>query len=333
MRDSGPDRENELFGRILHDLRIAILIPCYNEECTIASVIQEFQQELPSAKIYVCDNNSSDATGRKAREAGATVLQEKRQGKGYAVQTMFRQIDADIYVMVDGDGTYSSRYVQDLIQPILNDQADMVVGCRLDRESQSDFKPLNRFGNMAFSSILNSTFKVHLSDILSGYRAFSRKFVKGVPLFGGGFEIETELTIKSLERGYRIVEIPVNLSRRISGSYSKLRIIHDGVIILNTILALLRDYKPLTFFGSAGIFFGFFGVVLALVALMYQAAILPSFRLPTMIAAVGLTIGGMLLMIVGLILHTVVRRFQEFEHQLRVTTEDSSRRREEFPSR
>lgn len=308
---------------------VAILIPCQNEEATIGGVVREFQHELPNAKIYVCDNNSNDNTASEAQEAGAIVLHEKRQGKGYAIQSMFRQINADIYVMVDGDGTYPSRFVHHLIEPLLKDEADMVVGSRLHKQSNSSFKPLNRFGNLAFLNILNWTFKVHLTDILSGYRAFNRKFVKGIPLFGGGFEIETELTIKSLERGYRTVEVPVHLTPRVAGSYSKVRIARDGIIILHTILALFRDYKPLTFFGGTGLFLALSGITLALLLLFKTSAYEAALRLPMSIASAGLILSGMLLFIVGLILHTIVRRFQEFDHQLRVLTEDSARKTNE----
>src|SRR5579883_1742870 len=224
--------------------KIAVIIPCYKEELTIGEVVRRFRQELPEADIYVFDNNSPDGTVEEAAKAGAIVKFERRQGKGYVVQSMFRQVDADVYVMVDGDSTYPPEAVHDLIAPVLDGAADMVVGSRLHAESDSIFKQQNRLANKLVLFALNTVFRVKLTDILSGYRAFNRDFVKGLPLFGGGFEIETELTIKAVERGYRIVEIPVNLTERPEGSFSKIKFVRDGFLIINTWLSLFRDYKP-----------------------------------------------------------------------------------------
>jgi glycosyltransferase involved in cell wall biosynthesis len=303
---------------------IAVLIPCYNEELTIAEVVRQFRGYLPGADIYVFDNNSRDRTVQKAREAGALIYYEKRQGKGFVVQSMFRQVDADVYVMVDGDGTYPAAEVRRLIEPILSNEADMTVGSRLHEESESQFKSLNRFGNQLFLSALNTTFKVKITDMLSGYRGFSRRFVKSLPLFGGGFEIETELTIKALERGYRIVEVPVNLTPRPEGSFSKIRIAQDGMRIMNTILSLFRDYKPLTFFGIGGLALIGLGLIPGIVVIVefLRTGLVP--RLPSAVLAVGFVLAGMLSITVGLILHTIVRRSQEFEFQLRTLTAELS---------
>jgi len=309
-------------GRSAPQPVIALLIPCYNEELTVADVVRQFRAQLPEADIYVFDNNSNDRTVECALAAGAQVFYERRQGKGYVVQSMFRQVDADIYIMVDGDGTYPPAEVHRLIEPVLRDEADMVVGSRLHDESSSQFKSLNRMGNKMFLSVLNSVFKVKITDMLSGYRVFNRRFVKGVPLFGGGFETETELTIKALERGYRVVEVPVDLTTRPEGSFSKIRIVHDGLRIMNTILALFRDYKPLTFFGAIG---------LALVALSLVPGLVVVFeyfrtglvqRLPSAVLAVGLALAGMLSVTIGLVLHTIVRRSQEFDHQFRTMLDE-----------
>ena len=298
--------------------KVAVLIPCYNEEITIAETIQAFIRELPEADIYVFDNNSSDSTIERALSAGAKVFHERRQGKGFVVQTMFRNVDADVYVMVDGDGTYPPDAVGSLIEPIVRGEADMVVGSRLHAESRSQFKRLNRWANRLVLSVLNSMFRVQLTDVLSGYRAFSRSFVKNLPLFGGGFEIETELTIKAVARGQRILEVPIDLTHRPSGSHSKIRFLRDGAIILNTLLALFRDYKPLTFFGGIG-------VVLILVALIPGTIVLVEFfktglvpRLPSAVLAVGLVLCGLLSFTVGLILHSIARRSQELEYQMQV---------------
>ena len=303
--------------------RVAVLIPCYNEELTVAQVVREFRAELPEADIYVFDNNSTDRTVEEARAAGSTVHFERRQGKGYVVQSMFRRVDADLYIMVDGDGTYPPAEVHRLLAPVLADEADMSVGSRLHAESESQFKSLNRFGNRMFLAVLNSIFKVRITDMLSGYRVFNRRFVKGVPLFGGGFETETELTIKALARGYRIEEVPVNLGVRPEGSFSKIRITQDGFRILNMILALFRDYKPLTFFGTTGL-------ALAALALVPGGVVIYEFwqtglvlRLPSAVLAVGLALAGMLSVTVGLVLHTIARRSQEMEHQLRSLLEET----------
>jgi glycosyltransferase involved in cell wall biosynthesis len=302
--------------------RIAVLIPCYNEEPTVAQVVSAFRAELPAARIYVFDNNSTDRTVECAVAAGAIVRHESRQGKGFVVQSMFREVDADVYIMVDGDATYPAAEVHLLIAPVIAGQADMVVGSRLHPGLNSEFRHLNRWGNRLVLAVLNSIFKVKLTDILSGYRAFNRKFVKDLPLFGGGFEIETELTIKAVARGFRTVEIPTVLVARPEGSHSKIRFLRDGFIILNTILALFRDYKPLTFFGSVGL-------VLLLLALVPAATVtIEWLRTGTIthqslaVLAVGLGLAGMLLLVVGLILHTIVRRFQEIEHTLSVRAED-----------
>jgi len=304
--------------------RIAILIPCYNEELTVRKVIDDFRAELPDADIYVFDNNSSDRTVEIAREAGVRIAFERRQGKGYVVQTMFRDVEADVYVMVDGDGTYPAREVHKIIDPILLGEADMVVGSRLTSVSESEFKIPNRLGNRFFLWTINFIFKVKLSDILSGYRAFNREFVKNIPIFGGGFETETELSIKALARGYRIVELPVDLKARPEGSFSKIRILQDGFLILNTILTLFRDYKPLTFFGVIGLFFIAFGFVPGSVVIVEftRTGLVP--RLPSAVLAVGLVLSGMLFMVVGLILHTIARRFQELDHQMKVLNRETT---------
>jgi glycosyltransferase involved in cell wall biosynthesis len=306
---------------------VAILIACYNEEITIADVVGQFRAQLPEARIYVFDNNSSDSTVERASEAGAIILRERRQGKGYVVQSMFRQIEADAYVMVDADGTYPAAAVHRLLAPVLSDEADMVVGSRLHAESQSDFKQLNRWANRLVLFILNTIFKVRLTDILSGYRAFNRRFVKGLPLFGGGFEIETELTIKAVQRGYRILEVPISLTRRPVGSSSKIHFFRDGVLILNTMLALFRDYKPLTFFGSVGLFLITAGLIPGILVIVdfFKTNTVP--RLTPTVLAIGLGLCGLLSITVGLILHSIARRSQEFEYHIRLLADELINRR------
>jgi glycosyltransferase involved in cell wall biosynthesis len=300
---------------------IAILIPCYNEEKTVGEVVKQFQAQLPAAAIYVFDNNSSDETVARAEAAGARVFHEIRQGKGYVTQAMFRQVDADVYVIVDGDGTYPAEAIHRLLAPVLSNASDMVVGSRLHADSQSEFKQLNALGNRLVLRVLNGIFRVKLTDILSGYRVFNRKFVKGLPLFGGGFEIETELTIKAIERGFRIIEIPINLTHRPPGSHSKIRFFRDGVIILNTILALFRDYKPLTFFGGAGLVLLAAALVPGIVAIL-ELLNTGRARLPVTLLAISFALCGLLSITVGLVLHSIARRAQEFEYQLQVLAEE-----------
>jgi hypothetical protein len=299
---------------------VAVLIPCYNEERTVARVVESFRAELPEARVYVFDNNSTDRTAEEARRAGAIVFHEPRRGKGFVVQSMFRDVDADFYVMVDGDDTYPADAVHRLLAPVEAGDADMAVGSRLHAESQSQFKQLNRAGNRLVRAVLNFIFRVRLSDILSGYRVFNQRFVKGLPLFGGGFEIETELTIKAVGRGFRLVEIPVNLVPRPDGSHSKIRFMRDGFLILNTTLALFRDYKPLTFFGAVGLFLLLSACASAAAGLFGLGGTMPGALL--FVAAAGLFVSGLLSLTAGLILHSIARRSQEFEYHIGVLADE-----------
>ncbi len=308
--------------------RIAILIPCYNEELTVGQVVREFREEIPDADIYVFDNNSTDHTVEVARAAGAHIGFERRQGKGYALQAMFRSVEADFYVLVDGDHTYPAVEVHKLLAPVLAGDADMSVGSRLTNHSRSEFKAFNRLGNRIFLNAINFLFHQNLTDILSGYRVFNRNFVKNTPIFGGGFEIETELTIKALERGYRIVELPIDLKARPTGSSSKIRVLRDGFLILSSILTLCRDYKPLTFFGSIGLFLTLCGLIPGVVGALEFARTGAVLHLPGLVLALGLILAGLLTMMVGLVLHTIARRFQELDYQLKVASLESAKRAE-----
>lgn len=294
---------------------IAVLIPCYNEELCIAQVIADFQKELPAAAIHVFDNNSSDRTAEIARAAGATVSYETRQGKGNVVKSMFHDVDADIYVMVDGDTTYPADLIHEMLEPVLKGRADMVVGSRLLAED-SEFKAVNRLGNKIFLLCVNSIFGSDLTDILSGYRVMTRHFVRNIPLFSEGFAVETELTIQALHNRMRIVEIPARLRNRPQGSSSKIRIISDGLKILWTIFDLFRIYKPLTFFAGGGLLIVaigiFFGV--GVVAEYLRTGLV--LRFPTAILATGMVLSGVLSMSVGLILNSLARKFREVHYQV-----------------
>lgn len=297
--------------------KIAVLVPCYNEEQTIGGVVDQFRRELPQAKIYVFDNNSTDQTIERAREKGALLLRERRQGKGYVVQSMFREINADVYVMVDGDGTYPASSVHTLLEPVFANEADMVVGSRLNAASRSQFLLMNRLGNHIFLWLTRTIFHTHIEDMLSGYRVFNRGIVKQLPLLSGGFEIETELTIKALERGYRVIELPVDLASRPQGSHSKIRHVRDGLIITKMIFSLARDYKPLTVFGAVGlvlVLFGFIPGTIVIVEFLRTGLIL---HLPSAVLAVGLVLSGIVVGMAGLVLHTIARRFQELDLQVR----------------
>ncbi len=292
--------------------RIAVLIPALNEEQTIGEVVQSFRAACPEARIIVFDNASTDATTERARAAGAEVRYEARRGKGNVVQSMFRSVDADVYVMVDGDATYPADKIRELMQPVIDGVADMVIGSRLLRASDSQFKRLNRAGNIFYATLLRRLFGVRITDLLSGYRAFSRRLVRTLPLVGGGFETEAEMTIKAVHRGFRVVEVPVSLVPRPAGSSSKIRIVQDGVLILNAIVALFRDYKPLTFFGVTALILG----VAAIVALI--------FHFPATAGTLALFAG--LTGVTGVILHTVTRHFQELETHLHRLLDDEERR-------
>ncbi len=296
--------------------KIAVLIPCFNEEKTIAGVVTAFQSQLPDADIYVFDNNSVDNTVSEAKKAGAIVSHEKKQGKGNVVRSMFRQVEADIYVMVDGDGTYPAHKVWDLINPVMDNEADMVIGSRLMKKSAAGFKPLNLLGNKLFLFIMNAIFGVRITDLLSGYRAFNSLFVKSVLILSSGFEIETELTLKCLDRGYRILEVPVVLTPRTQGSESKINIIRDGLLITDTIFSMFRHYKPLKAFGFIGLFILLCGFVPGAVVIREFINTGLILRIPSAILAVGLVLSGLFVIFAGMILDTISKRFKEIEYQL-----------------
>jgi glycosyltransferase involved in cell wall biosynthesis len=218
--------------------RIALCIPCLDEELTIGGVVRDFRTALPEAEIHVFDNASTDATARVAEAAGAMVHTVGARGKGRVVREMFRRVSADAYLMVDGDSTYPPEAARRLLAPVLEGRADMVVGSRLEHESESRFHWLNRLGNVGFISFVNFLFGARLTDLLSGYRAFGRGFVERTPLESDGFEIETELTIRALLQNERVIELPVDLGVRPPGSHSKIGIVRDGLRILGTILGL-----------------------------------------------------------------------------------------------
>jgi glycosyltransferase involved in cell wall biosynthesis len=305
--------------------RIAVIVPCLNEEATVGSVVRKFRTVLPDASVYVVDNDSTDGTQRLAREAGAVVLRETRRGKGYAVRKAFREVEADLYILVDGDDTYPAEEAPRLLQPLLHDDADIVVATRLDAGAKSEFRWVNRLGNRFLLGALNLVFGVRLTDLLSGYRLMKREYVKQAPVLASGFELETELSILAFERGFRTVEIPVTLRGRPPGSHSKIKLFGDGFRILSAILILLRDYRPLSFFGGLGL-------VCAVAGLLPGAFVTVEFlergtvRIPTAVLATGLEVWALTLILTGVILQVLNRRFRELDHRLNLV-EDQVRRR------
>ena len=304
---------------------VAVFIPCLNESLTIAKVIDDFRRELPDAVIWVIDNGSTDDTSQIAEAHGAKVLYETRRGKGFAVRTAFRKIDADLYIMVDGDDTYPADAVHALMEPVLAGKADMTVGSRLMAGTNSDFRPLNRLGNWIYPAFIRFLLRVRLTDILSGFRVMTRELVRTIPVVGTGFEIEAELTVKSVERSFRIVEVPIDLRSRPEGSFSKIRLLSDGNRIAWTILLLFRDYKPMTFFGGLGLLAMLIGLIpgISVIIEFLQTGLVP--RLPSAILAAVLELVGILLIGVGFVLSAVSRRFQEIENKLDMMASQSDR--------
>src|SRR4051812_30459930 len=293
-------------------LRIAVLVPCFNEEAAVASVVRDFRKALPGAEIFVYDNNSMDRTIEVAREAGAEVRSERRQGKGHVVRRMFADVDADIYLLVDGDATYDAASAPRMIDTLVNDHLDMVVGFRVD-QSAAAYRRGHRTGNRMLTGFLSMVFGEAFKDILSGYRVFSRRFVKSFPVLSDGFEIETELSVHALELALPVAEIETPYYERPEGSVSKLNTWRDGFRILGTILKLYRSEKPLRFFSAIGAFLMLVSISLAIpvVVTYLEEGLVP--RLPTAVLSMGLMILAMLSASSGLVLDTVTRGRREMK--------------------
>lgn len=294
-------------------VKTAILVPCYNEELTIGRVIQDFQQVLPHAQIYVYDNNSTDKTAQIAKEAGAIVRHEYKQGKGNVVRSMFRDIDADCYIMVDGDNTYPASFAPEFERLILEGKADMVVG---DRLSSSYFKENKRkfhnSGNCLVRDMINFLFHSNLKDIMTGARAFNRAFVKSYPVTCKGFEIETEMTIHALDKNLLIRSVPVSYRDRPAGSFSKLNTYTDGFKVLLTIFTLYKNYKPLKFFGTVGTLLAITSLALFIpvFAEYLQTGLVP--KLPTLVVSSIMMLAAFLSFVCGLILDTQNQKDKQF---------------------
>ncbi len=308
MLQTEVDSEAEIAGR--H--RIAVLVPCYNEAAAIGKVVTDFRAALPEATIYVYDNNSTDGTVEAAERAGAVVRRELHQGKGRVVRRMFTDVDADIFVMVDGDATYDAPSARAMIAKLVQDRLDMVCAIRVDQEVAA-YRPGHRFGNRVLTGFVAHVFGESFTDMLSGYRVFTRRFVKSFPVLSGGFEIETELTIHALELELPVGEVRTPYYSRPKGSASKLSTWTDGYRILRTIFRIYRAERPLPFFGSIGVSLGIASIGLAIpivVAFMRDGTVL---RLPTAVLATGMMVLASLSIAVGLVLDTVTRGRRELK--------------------
>ena len=290
---------------------VAVVIPCYNEEVTIASVVTAFRQCLPQARIVVVDNASSDATGDRAREAGAEVLRETRRGKGFALATGFRAAaEADFVVMVDGDDTYPAEAAP-LMLARAREGADMVVGTRLEQHQEGAHRPGHALGNRFFVALVRALFGARTRDLFSGYRVLTRRFLESAPFIARGFEVETELSLQALVGAFRVEEIPVEYRARPPDSFSKLRTYSDGYRILLALLTFFRDYRPLTFFGILGVtLIGLGSVAGGIVVVEYLKTHLV-LRLPLAVLSVGLGILGGVSLIAGVMLSSINRRALE----------------------
>lgn len=301
-------------------ISIAVLIPCYNEAITIAKVVDDFKRVLPTADIYVYDNNSSDGTADIAREHGAIVRHEFRQGKGNVVRQMLRDIDANLYLMVDGDDTYPAEAAPELLQPLLDNEADMTVGDRLSNGTygEENDRAFHGFGNNLVRSLIKRIYHFDFSDVMTGYRAFNEVFAKTIPVESPGFEIETELSIHAVDKRWRIAQIPIAYRDRPEGSESKLNTFSDGMKVLLMIGSLFKDYRPLALFNWVGfilIVIGLF-VGIPVIADYAHSGLVP--RLPSALLAVALVGAGMLSIVCGLILDTSVKGRRK-DYELKVT--------------
>lgn len=300
-------------------MKIAILVPCYNEELTIADVICDFQKELPEAHIYVYDNNSKDNTSNIARDNGAIVKIEKRQGKGNVVRSMFRDIEADIYIMVDGDNTYPASFVHKLMIPVIKGEADMVVGDRLSNLTyfKENKRKFHNLGNTVVCSMINKLFKCSMKDIMSGYRVFNHYFIKNTPILSPGFEVETEMSLHALDKKFRIIEIPIKYKDRPNGSESKLNTFSDGFKVIKTIIWIFKDYKPLIFFSFWGTIFFLIGIGLGIFPIYEYLIYKFVYRVPTAMLAMGMVIFAFLCFGIGLILDTV-SKIHKLDYELQL---------------
>ncbi len=292
--------------------KIAILIPCYNESKTIEKVVKDYKKALPESNIYVYDNNSTDGTDKIATKAGAIVKYEYRQGKGNVIRSMFKDIKADCYLMIDGDDTYPAENAKEMCDLVLEGKADMVIGDRLSSTYFTENKrPFHNIGNKLVRFLINKLFKNNVKDIMTGYRAFSYEFVKSFPVLSKGFEIETEMTIHAVDKNFKLIEIPVNYKDRPKGSESKLNTYSDGLKVLKTIATLFKEYKPAAFFNILSILCLMISMILGIPVVLeyFKTGLVP--RFPTLIAAGISLLIALLLSIAGIILQVIVKKHKQ----------------------
>lgn len=303
--------------------KVAVLIPCYNEEKTIGKVVADYKAALPEADIYVYNNNSTDRTAEIAEKAGAIVRNEYRQGKGNVVRSMFRQIDADCYLMIDGDDTYPAENARDMVEYVLSGQADMVIGDRLSSTYFTENKrPFHNMGNVLVRKLINWLFHSNINDIMTGYRAFSKAFVKGFPVLSRGFEIETEMSIHAVDKNFLLKEIPVTYRDRPDGSESKLNTYSDGFRVLKTIFRLFREYRPLAFFSAFALLFLLITLILFLPVFVDYLRTGLVDRVPTLVVSGVFGTCSLLSFLVGVILDVVVKKDRQmYEILMNLRTE------------
>ena len=292
--------------------KIAVLIPCYNESKTIEKVVKDYKKALPEADIYVYDNNSTDGTDKIAKKAGAIVRYEYKQGKGNVIRTMFREIDADCYLMIDGDDTYPAESAREMCDLVLEAKADMVIGDRLSSTYFTENKrPFHNFGNKIVRWLINKLFKNNVKDIMTGYRAFSYQFVKGFPVLSKGFEIETEMTIHAVDKNFKLIEIPVTYRDRPEGSVSKLNTYSDGLKVLKTIMTLFKEYRPGLFFGLLSCLFLLASSILGIPVIIeyFKTGLVP--RFPSLIVSGIFLVIALLLWTCSIILQVIVKKHKQ----------------------
>ncbi|MDD3444529.1 MAG: glycosyltransferase [Zavarzinia sp.] len=314
---------NQSIGR-----RVAVIVPCLNEEAAIGAVVRDFRAALPGCTVYVYDNMSTDGTMREARAAGAVVRQVGHRGKGNVVRRMFADVDADIYVMVDGDGTYDASAAPVMVRRLVDDHLDMVVGTRVDDDPEA-YRKGHRFGNWLLTTLVTRLFGRTFTDMLTGYRVFSRRFVKAFPVLSGGFEIETEITVHTLELRLATAEMPTRYSARMEGSQSKLSTYRDGFRILHLILRLLMLERPLALFGGLAGIFALFSVGFFVPVLLDYVATGLVPRFPTLIVSVGLMTLALLSLVTGIIQDNVTRGRQELKRLFYLAAGDRAAIRDE----
>ena len=311
----------------MHTDQIAVLIPCYNEAKTIRKVVEDWKKELPEAAIYVYDNNSSDGTDMIAREAGAIVRYERQQGKGNVVRRMFQDIDALCYIMIDGDDTYPAEYGREMVNEVLENRVDMVIGDRLSSTYfQENKRPFHNFGNSLVRTCINSMFGADVKDIMTGYRAFSYRFVKTFPVLSKGFEIETEMTIHAVDKSMYVKNTVITYRDRPEGSESKLNTFQDGFKVLRTIMRMLRNYRPLRFFGFMSLFMMLMALILFVPVFGEYLATGLVPRIPTLIVSGFLVIAALISLFSGLILHMIAQKDKrDFEFHIYMAENERKR--------